>query len=87
MMNWLKKVKTIKTIDTSDLVQKAKCNRKIAEIEKKISGHDKYVTAIDFNKFVGAIFDKRLKQVKLMTLLLLSNILSKMRKNRKTRNI
>ena len=61
----VQKVNNIQTIDTSDLVEKAECNRKIAEIENKIPGHDKYITTNNFNTFSGAIFDKKLKQAKL----------------------
>ena len=30
-------------------------------------GHDKYITTKDYNKCLGVIFDKRLKQAKLAT--------------------
>ena len=60
----VQKVNAIKAVDTSDLIQKAECNRKIAQIRNKISGHDKCINSNNFNKFTGAIFDKRSKQVK-----------------------
>ena len=39
----VKKVNTIQTTDTSNLVNKADSNTKIEEIENKIHGHFKYI--------------------------------------------
>ena len=63
----VKKVNAIQIINTSDSVKKADYYTKIEEIEKKIPGHEKYITTNDFNKFLGTIFDERLKQAKLAT--------------------
>ena len=49
----------------SNLVEKADCNRKIADIAKKIPNHDKYITTNDFSKFSEVIFKERIKQAKL----------------------
>ena len=40
---------------------------KINSIKKEILNHDKYVTTNDFNKYLGAIVDERLKWAKLAT--------------------
>ena len=48
-------------------LEKVDYNTKIDEIEKKIPDHDKYITILELNKFLGAIFDERLKQAKLAT--------------------
>ena len=63
----VKKVNAIQIINTSDSVKKADYYTKIEEIENKIPGHEKYITTNDFNKFLGTIFDERLKQAKLAT--------------------
>lgn len=36
-------------------------------MKRKVSNYDKYITANDFNKLLGAIFDQRLKEAKLAT--------------------
>ena len=63
----VKKVNAIQIINTSDSVKKADYYTKIEEFENKIPGHEKYITTNDFNKFLGTIFDERLKQAKLAT--------------------
>ena len=47
-----KEVNAVQTSDTSDLVKKFNYNTKINEIENKIldHGHDKSITAQEFNK-------------------------------------
>ena len=65
----VKKVNAIKTADTSNLVNKADYNIKIAETEKKILDHDhcKYITTQVFNKLMSENFAARLKQADLAT--------------------
>ena len=48
-------------------LKKSDYDIKIEEIEKKLRGHNKYITTNDFNKFSGAMFEERLKQIKLAT--------------------
>ena len=48
-------------------LEKVDYNTKIDKIEKKIPDHDKYITTLELNKFLGAIFDERLKEAKLAT--------------------
>ena len=50
----VKKVKDIKTTETSDLVKKADYDTKIGETEKKIldHNHENYITAQEFNKLI-----------------------------------
>ena len=59
-----KNVNAIQANNTSNLVKKADYDTKI-KVEDKICNHDKYMTINDFNKFLGTIFDEKLKQVKL----------------------
>ena len=42
---------------------------KVTEIEKKLTdhNHDKYITALEFNKRSAEVFDARLKQADLVT--------------------
>ena len=63
----VKNVNTVQTIDTIDLVKIADYDTEIVKIEKKMPGHDRYITTNDFNKLSGVIFDERLKQAKLAT--------------------
>ena len=72
-MNWLKtklvKINVIETVDTSDLVREAGYNTKIAEVEKEISDHGKYIITPEFNKLTAEIwlkdFPERLIKAKL----------------------
>ena len=59
-----KNVNAIQANNTSNLVKKADYDTTI-KVEDKICNHDKYMTINDFNKFLGTIFDQKLKQVKL----------------------
>ena len=79
----VKKVNAIQIINTSDSVKKADYYTKIEEIENKIPGHEKYVTTNDFNKFLGTIFDERLKQAKLATGNDLNTVVKRAIKNEK----
>ena len=54
-------------IDIIHLVKRAGYSEKIVNIERKILGHNKYVTTNDFNKFLGVIYAERLKQTKSAT--------------------
>ena len=47
--------------------KKLKTTQKIKEIGDKIIDQDKYITTSDFNRFSVAIFDERLKRIKLAT--------------------
>ena len=47
--------------------KKLKTTQKIKEIGDKILDQDKYITTSDFNRFSVAIFDERLKRIKLAT--------------------
>ena len=60
----VKKVTNINTTDTCDLVLKTDYNKKINEIEKKITDHDydKYVTTREFTKSTSDNFTARLAQ-------------------------
>ena len=59
----IKKVNAIQTIDTEDLVKKADGNKKVVEVEKKISDHIIYYYIINtFSKLLGAVLVKRSKQ-------------------------
>lgn len=49
------------------LVTNAALNIKIGDVENKNIDHAKYITATQFNKFSGEIFDEKLKQTKLAT--------------------
>ena len=55
-------------------------------MEKKISNHNIYITTNDFNKFSGAVFDERLIQTKLATVIDLNNVQQRAIKNEKTKN-
>ena len=68
-------------IDIIHLVKRAGYSEKIVNIERKILGHNKYITTNDFNKFLCVIFAERLKQAKSATKL--GNLLSKMRRKKK----
>ena len=58
----------IQAIDTSELVlKKTDYDAKIKDIDDKTPNHDKYIVTNDFNKFLGTIFHKRLKETKLRT--------------------
>ena len=63
----VKKVNTLHTTGTNNLVRKADFNTKIVEIEKKIldHNHDKYITTQEFNKLTTDNFPTRLKQINL----------------------
>ena len=37
-------------------------NAKIGEVENEIPDHAKYIATLEFNKFTGSIFNKKLKQ-------------------------
>ena len=63
----IKKLNTIRAIDTSNLVKKTEHDVKIKDTGDKIPDHSVYVTTNNFNKFSGTIFDGRLKQAKLAT--------------------
>ena len=47
--------------DASGLVTTNVLNTKIGEIENKTPDHAEYVTTPEFSKFVGSIFDTKLK--------------------------
>ena len=66
----LKKDNAMQTIDTSDLVKKADYNTKIVGIEKKIPDHDKYITTPKVNKITKENFAERLKQAKMLLMIL-----------------
>ena len=55
--------------NVSNLVKKTDYDTKITEIEKKLThhNHDKYITALEFNKLSAEVFDARLKQADLVT--------------------
>ena len=66
----VKEVNVIQNTDTSNLVKKAHCNTKIAEIEKKILDHDrnnKDITTQEFNRLTAENLAARLKQANLAT--------------------
>ena len=65
----VKKVNTIQTTNTSNLVKKADYDVKINEIEKKIldRDHNKYITTQEFNKLTSENFAVRFQQAKLAT--------------------
>ena len=58
MVNWLKKLMLIKQLILLIKLKKPDYNTKIAEIEKKTPGHDRYITANVFDTFPGVIFDE-----------------------------
>ena len=72
----VKKVNTIQTIDTINLVTKADFNIKIKEIENKIPDHDKYITN-ESNKLVKQNFAERLKQANLANKIDIADFLKK----------
>ena len=79
----VQKVNAIRTNDASNLLKKAYYK----EIKDKNPDHDKYITTIPFYKFSAAIIDERLKQEKLaadIILILLSNVLSNIKKKLET---
>ena len=54
--------------------------------KNKTPDHAKYITATEFNKFFGEIFDKKLKQIKLATkkfLILLNSVPTRLKKKEK----
>ena len=53
----------------SSLVKKTDYNRKVNEIEKKVSdhNHDKYTTTPKFNSLAGRVFNARLARANLIT--------------------
>ena len=55
--------------NTSSLVKKADYNKKITEIEKKLTdhNHDKYITTPKFNKLSAEVFNARLARANLVT--------------------
>ena len=64
----VKKVNAIQSNDASNLVEKADCNTKINEIEKKITDHNhssNYITTQKFNRLTSANFATRLTQANL----------------------
>ena len=58
----VKKIKAIQTNDTSNIVKK-NYDTKIKENDDKI--HNKYITTNYFNKFSGAVFDEKIKTIKI----------------------
>ena len=54
----VKNVNGIRTIDTSDLVEKADYNTNIEDIEKKIPNYDKNITSNKFNNLIKKILMK-----------------------------
>ena len=64
MMNQLK---TVQTIDTSNLLKRADYNKKNSEIDKKVLDHNhgKYITTQEFNKLTGNNFAAILVKAKL----------------------
>ena len=65
MMNWFKKLMLFRQLILPIQFKKTDHNIKIAEFENKMLDHNKYVTIDYFNKFLGAIFEERLKQANL----------------------
>ena len=55
--------------NVSRLVKKADYNRKITEIEKKLTdhNHDKYITTLEFNNLAADIFNTRSAKANLIT--------------------
>ena len=55
--------------DITTLVKQTDYNKKVSEIEKKVShhNHDKYITTPEIDKFTAEVFDARLKQADLVT--------------------
>ena len=90
MTNWLKKVNSIKTTDTSNLVKKADYNTKNAETEKKIFDHDhnnKYITTQKFNRLIAGNFAARLKQENLPTIADIDDFVEKTKFDDKLKNL
>ena len=81
------KVNAIQTNGTNDLVKKAGCNTKIEEIGNKIPDHDKCITTNNFIKFLVVIFDERLKQSELATVINLNTVEKGAIKKKKRRKI
>ena len=55
--------------DVRSLVKKADSDRKISDIEKKITDHDhnKYITIPEFNTIAANVFNARLAQANVIT--------------------
>ena len=66
-MNWLNNLALIRLLILVIYLKEADYNKKIEDTEKKVSNHDKYITTNDFNNFLGAVFNERLKQIKIAT--------------------
>ena len=69
MMNQLKKLMLFRLLTPVIQFQKSGYNTKIAEIEKKLLGHDhdKYITTQEYNKLTTEKCTARLTQAKLET--------------------
>ena len=65
MMNWFKKLMLFRQFILPIQFKKTDHTIKIAEFENKMLDHNKYITIDYFNKFLGAIFEERLKQANL----------------------
>ena len=64
----MRKINTVQTINTTDLVKKQKNYKaKISEIDKKINDHyqNKHITTQEFNDITAENFPERLKQANL----------------------
>ena len=63
--------------DVSSLIKKTNYDTKITEIEKKLNdhNHDKYMTTPEFNTLTVDVFNARLAQVNLVTLMLNCQVL------------
>ena len=61
------------------LVKKTNYNKKISEIENKITDHNyyKYITTPEFNKFTAELFAARLKQANLASKSDIANFVKK----------
>ena len=55
---------------------------KVGEVENEIPDHAKYITTPEFNKFAGAIIDRRLKQANFITNKDLNNVSQCTNKNK-----
>ena len=69
--------------DVSGFATTAVLDTKFGEVENKIPDHAKYITTPKFNKFAFSIFDTKLKQVNLATivmLMLFHNVLAKIKR-------
>ena len=65
--------------NVSNLVTKTDYNRKINEIEKKITDHDndKYITTPEFNNLTAEVFAARLAQANLASKIDIANFMKK----------